>query len=209
MQRQEEKVFKKILDDNKYSIYRICRIYTVPPVEAQDLFQEVVFQIWKSLPNFKGKSNVSTWVYKIALNGCARSKNRLKKGNINTVRLESVEFKSSEFIPDTDQNEKYNALITTRDLCLNGRLLISQRCHELIDEFQHLEIDPKTEQPKDGYDDLIACVRYIIMTYDYCLGKNPVKSPQKTYYEDKIDNYWGNKINQRNDSNQNIFEELW
>jgi len=110
MQRQEEKVFKKILDDNKYSIYRICRIYTVPPVESQDLFQEVVFQIWKSLPNFKEKSNVSTWVYKIALNVCARSKNQLKKGNINTVRLESVEFKSSEFIPDTDQNEKYNAL---------------------------------------------------------------------------------------------------
>lgn len=110
MQIQEEKVFKKILDDNKYSIYRICRIYTIPPVEAQDLFQEVIFQIWKSLPNFKKKSNVNTWVYKIALNVCTRSKNRLNKGNINTVRLESVEFKSSEFIPDTDQNEKYNAL---------------------------------------------------------------------------------------------------
>jgi len=110
MQRQEEKVFKKILDENKNSIYRICRIYTVPPVEAQDLFQEVVLQIWKSLPNFKEKSKVNTWVYKIALNVCARSKNQLKKGNINTVRLESVEFKSSEFIPDSDQNEKYNAL---------------------------------------------------------------------------------------------------
>lgn len=41
---------------------------------------------------------------------CARSQNKLKKDNLNTVRLESVEFKSLEFVPDTDQNAKYNAL---------------------------------------------------------------------------------------------------
>lgn len=109
MQRQEESSFKKILDDNKYSIFRICKVYSVPPIEAQDLFQEVIFEIWKSLPNFRGKSNINSWVYKIALNVCIRSKNQLiKRGN--TVRLESVEFKTSEIIPDTDQNEKYNAL---------------------------------------------------------------------------------------------------
>ena len=62
MQRQEELILKKILDDNKYSIYIICKIYAVPPIEPQDLFQEVVLQIWKSLPNFKEKSNISTWI---------------------------------------------------------------------------------------------------------------------------------------------------
>ncbi|MCJ8288982.1 MAG: sigma-70 family RNA polymerase sigma factor [Crocinitomicaceae bacterium] len=110
MQKRNEKDFKQLLEDNKYSIYRICRIYTVPPNEAQDLFQEVVFEIWKSLPNFKGKSNISTWVYKIALNVCSRSKSQLIKGKLNTVRLESVEFKSSEIIPNIDQDKKYNAL---------------------------------------------------------------------------------------------------
>jgi len=112
MQSQDELNFKTILEDNTDSIYRICRIYAVSPIEPQDLFQEVVFQIWKSLPNFKGKSKISTWIYKIALNVCIRSKNRLKKGNSKTVRLETIEFKTSDTIPDTNQQEKYKALYT-------------------------------------------------------------------------------------------------
>ncbi len=110
MQKQEEGSFKILLEENKYSIYRICRVYAVPPIEAQDLFQEVVFEIWKSLSKFKGKSNVKTWVYKIALNVCSRSKNQLVKDNINTVSLESVDFKTSEILSNSDQNAKYSAL---------------------------------------------------------------------------------------------------
>ena len=110
MQRQEELIFKKILEDNKNSIYRICRIYAVAPIEPQDLFQEVIIQIWKSLPNFKEKSSINTWIYKIALNVCLRSKDQLKKGNSNTFRLESIEFDLSERIPDTNEQERYSAL---------------------------------------------------------------------------------------------------
>ena len=110
MKPQEETDFTQLLEDNKQSIYRICRIYAVPPIEAQDLFQEVVFQIWKSLPGFKGKSNINTWVYRITLNVCIRAKSQLKKNDFQTIRLDAVEFKTSEAIPDDDENEKYAAL---------------------------------------------------------------------------------------------------
>jgi len=59
--------FEQILEKNKQKIYRICRIYAVAPIEPQDLFQEVVFQIWKSLENFKGKSSIDTWYIKLRL----------------------------------------------------------------------------------------------------------------------------------------------
>jgi RNA polymerase sigma factor (sigma-70 family) len=65
--------FDQILKKNKHKIFRLCRIYAVAPIEPQDLFQEVVFQIWKSLDNFKGKSAIDTWVYKVAINVCLRS----------------------------------------------------------------------------------------------------------------------------------------
>ena len=110
MQRQEEIVFKKILDDNKHSIYRICRIYAVAPIEPQDLFQEVVFQIWNSLASFKENSSINTWIYKIALNVCSRRKQQLKKGNSETLSLESIEFELSESPDDIDRQEKYKAL---------------------------------------------------------------------------------------------------
>jgi RNA polymerase sigma-70 factor (ECF subfamily) len=110
MQNKAELTFIQILEDNKDKIYRICRIYAVSPIEPQDLFQEVVFQVWKSFSTFKGKSSISTWVYKIALNVCYRSKMKLEKNNSKMVRLESIQFEPAESTPDKSQQEKYKAL---------------------------------------------------------------------------------------------------
>jgi RNA polymerase sigma factor (sigma-70 family) len=110
MQYKAEQTFEQVLEENKESIYRICRIYAVSPIEPQDLFQEVVFQVWKSFSTFKGKSAVSTWIYRIALNVCYRSKMKLEKKNSKTVRLESIQFLPAENSPDENQQEKYQAL---------------------------------------------------------------------------------------------------
>jgi len=110
MDKQKEQNFIQILERNKDKIYRICKIYAVSPIEPQDLFQEVVFQIWKSLPTFKGKSNINTWIYKITLNVCYSSKKKLEKDNSKTVQLESIEFKLSDINSDKNQPERYKAL---------------------------------------------------------------------------------------------------
>jgi len=110
MQNPAERTFEQVLEDNKDRIYRICRIYAVSPVEPQDLFQEVVFQVWKSFSTFKGGSAISTWIYRIALNVCYRSKISLEKKNSKTVRLESIQFEPAESTPDKTQEEKYKAL---------------------------------------------------------------------------------------------------
>ena len=55
-----KETFEQLLENNKAKIYRICKIYAVSPLEPQDLFQEVIFAIWKSLPIFKGNSSIDT-----------------------------------------------------------------------------------------------------------------------------------------------------
>jgi RNA polymerase sigma-70 factor (ECF subfamily) len=107
---QTEQTFTEILEENKHKIYRICKVYAVSPVEPQDLFQDVVIQVWKSLPSFKGNFSLSTWVYKIAINICYTSKARLEKKNQNPVSLDSIKFLSEEDTPDKEQQEKYIAL---------------------------------------------------------------------------------------------------
>lgn len=67
-------LFTQIATDNSDRIYRICRSYAVLITDADDLFQEVMIQIWKSLPSFKHQSAISTWVFRIALNVCIRAK---------------------------------------------------------------------------------------------------------------------------------------
>ena len=107
---QTDQTFTQVIEDNKDRIFRICRMYAVAPIEPQDLFQEVVFQIWKSFSTFKNKSNISTWIYKIGLNVCYSSKLKLEKHNSKMDRLESIQFAPVDTPPDKKQQEKYQAL---------------------------------------------------------------------------------------------------
>ena len=102
--------FEKLLDNNKEKIYRICKIYAVSPLEPQDLFQEVIFSIWKSIQTFKGNSSVDTWIYRITLNVCLRLKQKSEKSFNKTLPLDSIRFIPVEIPVKKNQQEKYNAL---------------------------------------------------------------------------------------------------
>ncbi|WP_245701843.1 RNA polymerase sigma factor [Roseivirga misakiensis] len=104
--------FEDILEVNKEKIYRICRIYAVDPIEPQDLFQEVVFQIWKSLPSFKGEASVDTWVYRIALNVGQRSRLEVARDQSKKVRLDSILFLPADNHENEAQELRYQALRT-------------------------------------------------------------------------------------------------
>ncbi len=103
-------IFEQLLENNKEKIYRICKIYAVTPLEPQDLFQEVIFAIWKSISSFKGNSSIDTWIYRITLNVCLRSKQKFEKKNFKTVRLESVQFVPVDMPLDRTQQAKQKAL---------------------------------------------------------------------------------------------------
>lgn len=60
--------FIRLVNDNRGILYKICRMYGATDPDRQDLFQEIVIQLWRSYPNFRGDSKFSTWLYRIALN---------------------------------------------------------------------------------------------------------------------------------------------
>ena len=49
-------------------LYKVCRMYCFTEPDRQDLFQEIVIQLWRSYPGFRGEAKFSTWLYRIALN---------------------------------------------------------------------------------------------------------------------------------------------
>ncbi len=63
-----EKEFLKTIHDYQKIIYKVCRMYRNSKEDQEDLFQEIVYQLWKSFPSFKGESKVSSWLYRVALN---------------------------------------------------------------------------------------------------------------------------------------------
>lgn len=59
--------FRRLLDENKGRLERLARQYS-DPADWQDLLQDIHVQLWLSLKNFDGRSQLSTWVYRVALN---------------------------------------------------------------------------------------------------------------------------------------------
>ena len=105
-----EEQFIRIIEANKVKINRLCRIYALSPWEPKDLFQEVICEIWKSYPSFKGNSEVGTWIYRITLNVCYRAHQKESKKARNTIQLDSIKFEpvAEAFKPGEEQ--RYLAL---------------------------------------------------------------------------------------------------
>jgi RNA polymerase sigma-70 factor (ECF subfamily) len=69
MKKQElQTEFIKRINEDKAIIYKVCNAYFDTKEDRQDMFQEIVYQMWKAYPNYKGLSKFSTWMYRIALN---------------------------------------------------------------------------------------------------------------------------------------------
>jgi RNA polymerase sigma-70 factor (ECF subfamily) len=65
---EAEEQFEKHLREHELLIYKVCRLYACSEVDRQDLFQEIVIQLWKAFPKFNGQSKFSTWLYRVAIN---------------------------------------------------------------------------------------------------------------------------------------------
>lgn len=75
-----EQEFKKLIQDYHRLIYKVCRMYRGPVSDTQDLYQDILVQLWRAFPSFRKESKVSTWIYRIAINTCISQyrKNRNK-----------------------------------------------------------------------------------------------------------------------------------
>ena len=62
------KIFTELVEKNQGIIHKVCRIYTEDKDSHDDLFQEIVLQLWRSYDSFKGDSKFSTWMYRVSLN---------------------------------------------------------------------------------------------------------------------------------------------
>jgi len=63
--------------------------------DREDLFQEMIFQLWRSFSNFEGKSLFSTWMYRVALNTALvyiKKDKKQIKGEELTDRLDVVDY---------------------------------------------------------------------------------------------------------------------
>ena len=59
--------FERIVDANRRRLLGIARSYA-KGTDVEDLYQDILLQIWRSLPSFSGRASIATWVYRVAVN---------------------------------------------------------------------------------------------------------------------------------------------
>ncbi len=66
----KEAQFAAAIAEHRDALYRICCAYVRDEMDRQDIYQEVLIHIWKSLEAFRGQSSLGTWLYRVAVNTC-------------------------------------------------------------------------------------------------------------------------------------------
>jgi RNA polymerase sigma-70 factor, ECF subfamily len=63
-----EALFQRWLGEHGGTVLKVARAYTRTGADCQDLAQEILLQVWRSLPQFQGRAGAATWCYRVALN---------------------------------------------------------------------------------------------------------------------------------------------
>lgn len=82
-------VFVKMVKDHEGIIFKIASIYSQETETKQDLYQEIVLQLWKSYGSFRGEATPSTWMYRIGLNTAITFMRKAKRRG-NNVSMDDM-----------------------------------------------------------------------------------------------------------------------
>jgi RNA polymerase sigma factor (sigma-70 family) len=74
--------FIKLIKQHEGIIFKITSVYTENKDDQQDLYQDIVYQLWKYFDSFRNESKFSTWMYRVALNTAITRLKREKEEGI-------------------------------------------------------------------------------------------------------------------------------
>jgi RNA polymerase sigma-70 factor (ECF subfamily) len=103
-----EDAFTQIIKEYESLIFKVTTIYAASAQDREDLFQEIVIQLWKAFPQFRNEAKISSWLYRIALN-TAISRFRKQRKSIALVPMDRLVMNQREK-PPPEQEERLKVL---------------------------------------------------------------------------------------------------
>ena len=102
-----EKEFLQIIKKNQGIIHKVCNIYCDDQDDRDDLFQEIVAQLWKSFSSFREESKFTTWMYRVALNTAITAfKKTKRRPDQNRLTYENFQVKDENYDTETEEQIK-------------------------------------------------------------------------------------------------------
>lgn len=117
--KQNQEPFLEIISIHQRIIHKVCRLYSHTADDREDLFQEILLQLWRAYGSFKGDAKISTWMYRVALN-TAISGFRKSSRRPLTSELDATAFQAMADLPNPEVEENkqllYKAIALLSDL---------------------------------------------------------------------------------------------
>jgi len=102
-----EKEFLQIIQRNQGIIHKVCSMYCDLEEDRNDLFQEIVAQLWKSFPTFRNESKFSTWMYRVALNTAITTfKKSKRRPDQKSLSYDNFQIAEEKYDSDAEENIK-------------------------------------------------------------------------------------------------------
>ena len=123
-----EQEFLSVIREYERVIYKVCYLYTTPNATLNDLYQDVVLNLWRAYPKFRRECKVSTWIYRIALNTC-----------ISFIRKEK---NIPEIVTLSQDSDRMEELDETQNMLkqLYRMLYLEEKSYEEISEITGLTV---------------------------------------------------------------------
>jgi len=130
-QKGNHNAFAALVDEHQRYVYNLALRVVKDENEALDLTQETFVRAWTALPNFKGQSQLRTWLYRIVTNLCynrlpnlRRSLNDLGDDVMEDIPETNFNTPAQEFESNETRRHLHQAM---ENLDENYRLLITLR----------------------------------------------------------------------------------
>ena len=133
---ERERIFGEWLAGHKGILFKVVHAYAFEHADRQDLFQEIVIQVWLSVEAFRGESSVPTWMYRVALNTAIawnRKQDKHQRGKQPFAILEGLLTTESSDSRDPRLDWLYRQIAQLKDVDRSVALL-------LLDGFSYKEI---------------------------------------------------------------------
>lgn len=93
----KEQEFLSRIEQHKGILYKVSKMYMDRTDDQEDLFQEIVLQLWKAYDSFKNESLFSTWMYRVAINtAIVFLKNEKRKTDKFELKSTEIEEEASD-----------------------------------------------------------------------------------------------------------------
>lgn len=99
--------FERLVAEYKSTIYSVCCMFADDKMQADDLFQEVLINLWTGFAKFRGESSRRTWVYRVSMNTCISYR---RKKKVNTEPIDN----SHDLIDDTPADSRQVNMLRQR-----------------------------------------------------------------------------------------------